>query len=71
MGCFYVCYVYMRLHSAHDRRALIPTEALGPPGWMSEMSSFGVRTVVVAGTTCIRQKVLPVFLLLNPWALHF
>lgn len=33
----------MQLHGAHDRRALIPTEALGPPGWMSEMSSFGGR----------------------------
>lgn len=71
MGWFYVCYVYMQLHSAWHRRALVPSEALGLPVWMAEMSSFGVWTVIVSGTACIRQKVLPVFLLLNPLALHY
>jgi len=45
----------MQPHSAQHRRALIPTEDLGPPGWMLEMSSFDVWAVTVAGTTSIEN----------------
>lgn len=35
------------------------------------MSTFGAWTVIAARTACIRQKALPVLLLLKPLALHF